>query len=69
MTGFSSGGQADGRALVESLALGADGINMGPRFMATQEAPVHDKVKQALLNATELDTKLIMRPLRNTERV
>ena len=66
---LASGGQADGRSLVASLALGADGINMGTRFMATQEAPVHDSVKQAILNATELDTKLIMRPLRNTERV
>ena len=66
---LASGGQADGRSLVASLALGADGINMGTRFMATQEAPVHDNVKQAILKATELDTKLIMRPLRNTERV
>ncbi len=66
---LASGGQADGRSLVASLALGADGINMGTRFMATKEAPVHDNVKQAILNATELDTKLIMRPLRNTERV
>ena len=66
---LASGGQADGRSLVASLALGADGINMGTRFMATKEAPVHDKVKQAILNASELDTKLIMRPLRNTERV
>jgi nitronate monooxygenase len=60
---------ADGRSLVASLALGADGINMGTRFIATQEAPVHDNVKQAILAATELDTRLIMRPLRNTERV
>ncbi|MEM8936759.1 MAG: nitronate monooxygenase family protein [Pseudomonadota bacterium] len=65
----ASGGQADGRSLVASLAMGADGINMGTRFIATQEAPVHENVKQALVNATELDTKLIMRPLRNTERV
>lgn len=66
---LASGGQADGRSLVASLALGADGINMGTRFMATQEAPIHDRVKQAILDATELDTRLIMRPLRNTERV
>ncbi|MEO1234156.1 MAG: nitronate monooxygenase family protein [Myxococcota bacterium] len=66
---LASGGQADGRSLVASLALGADGINMGTRFMATKEAPVHDNVKQAILKATELDTKLIMRGLRNTERV
>ncbi len=65
----ASGGMADGRSLVAALALGADGINMGTRFMATREAPIHDNVKQASLNATELDTRLIMRPLRNTERV
>ena len=65
----SSGGQADGRSLVASLAMGAEGMNMGTRFVATQEAPVHENVKQAILNATELDTRLVMRPLRNTERV
>lgn len=65
----ASGGQADGRSLVASLAMGADGINMGTRFIATKEAPVHDNVKQAILDATELDTRLVMRPLRNTERV
>jgi nitronate monooxygenase len=65
----SSGGMADGRSLVASLAMGADGMNMGTRFIATQEAPVHDNVKQALVAASELDTRLIMRGLRNTERV
>ena len=65
----SSGGMADGRSLVASLALGADGMNMGTRFIATREAPVHDNVKRAIVNATELDTRLVMRPLRNTERV
>ncbi|MEM6576164.1 MAG: nitronate monooxygenase family protein [Pseudomonadota bacterium] len=65
----ASGGQADGRSLVASLAMGADGMNMGTRFIATQEAPVHDNVKQAIVNATELETRLVMRPLRNTERV
>ncbi len=65
----ASGGQADGRSLVASLAMGADGINMGTRFIATKEAPVHEAVKQAILAASELDTRLIMRPLRNTERV
>lgn len=65
----ASGGQADGRSLVASLALGADGINMGTRFIATREAPVHENVKKAIVAATELDTRLIMRPLRNTERV
>ena len=65
----ASGGMADGRSLVAALALGADGINMGTRFIATEEAPVHDHVKQALVAASELDTRLVMRPLRNTERV
>src|SRR5499427_3525463 len=65
----ASGGMADGRSLVAALALGADGMNMGTRFMATKEAPVHDNVKQALVAASELDTRLVMRPLRNTERV
>ena len=65
----ASGGMADGRSLVAALALGAEGINMGTRFIATKEAPVHDKVKQAIVAASELDTRLVMRPLRNTERV
>jgi nitronate monooxygenase len=65
----ASGGMADARSLVASLALGADGMNMGTRFIATKEAPVHENVKQALVAASELDTRLIMRPLRNTERV
>src|SRR5215207_3572385 len=60
----ASGGMADGRSL-----LGADGMNMGTRFMATKEAPIHERVKQALVAASELDTRLVMRPLRNTERV
>ncbi len=66
---LASGGMADGRSLVAALAMGADGINMGTRFIATQEAPVHEKVKQAIVNATELDTTLIMRAIKNTERV
>ena len=65
----SSGGMADARSLVASLAMGADGMNMGTRFIATKEAPVHDNVKAAILAASELDTRLVMRPLRNTERV
>ena len=65
----ASGGMADGRSLIAALALGAEGINMGTRFIATKEAPVHEKVKQALIAASELDTRLVMRPLRNTERV
>src|SRR5690606_15694155 len=55
----ASGGQADGRSLVASLAMGADGINMGTRFIATKEAPVHEKVKQAIVAASELDTRLV----------
>jgi NADH:quinone reductase (non-electrogenic) len=66
---IASGGMADGRSLVAALALGAEGVNMGTRFMATREAPIHDNVKQAILDASELDTRLVMRPLRNTERV
>jgi nitronate monooxygenase len=65
----ASGGMADGRSLVAALVLGADGINMGTRFLATREAPVHERVKEAIVRASELDTRLIMRPLRNTERV
>ena len=65
----ASGGMADARSLVASLAMGADGMNMGTRFMATKEAPCHERVKKAIINATELDTRLVMRPLRNTERV
>jgi NADH:quinone reductase (non-electrogenic) len=66
---IASGGFADGRGLVAALGLGADGMNMGTRFVATREAPVHDNVKQALVGHTERDTRLIMRSLRNTERV
>ncbi|WP_038209831.1 NAD(P)H-dependent flavin oxidoreductase [Xenophilus azovorans] len=65
----ASGGMADGRSLVAALALGAEGMNMGTRFIATKEAPVHENVKQAIVAASELDTRLIMRGLRNTERV
>lgn len=65
----ASGGMADARSLVAALAMGAAGMNMGTRFVATKEAPVHDNVKQALVKATELDTVLVMRALRNTERV
>ena len=65
----ASGGMADARSLVAALALGADGMNMGTRFVATKEAPVHENVKRAIVAASELDTRLVMRPLRNTERV
>ena len=65
----ASGGIGNGKQLVAALALGAEGINMGTRFIATKEAPVHQNVKDAIVAATELDTRLIMRSLRNTERV
>jgi nitronate monooxygenase len=65
----ASGGIGNGQQLVAALALGADGINMGTRFIATKEAPVHQNVKDAILDASELDTKLIMRSLKNNERV
>ncbi len=65
----ASGGIGNAQQLVAALALGADGINMGTRFIATKEAPVHQNIKDALIAASELDTRLIMRSLRNTERV
>jgi nitronate monooxygenase len=65
----ASGGMADGRSLVAALSMGAEGMNMGTRFIATKEAPVHENVKKAIVAASELDTRLVMRPLRNTERV
>jgi len=66
---LASGGIGDGRGMAAAMALGADGINMGTRFMATQEAPVHDNVKQAMVAGTERDTAHIFRSLRNTARV
>ncbi|MFJ3799028.1 NAD(P)H-dependent flavin oxidoreductase [Streptomyces sp. NPDC090088] len=66
---IASGGFADARGLVAALALGADGVNMGTRFLATVEAPVHDNVKRRVVEADERDTDLIFRPLRNTARV
>nr|WHW29771.1 putative nitronate monooxygenase [uncultured bacterium] len=65
----ASGGMADARSLVAALSMGAEGMNMGTRFIATKEAPVHENVKKAIVAASELDTRLVMRPLRNTERV
>ena len=65
----ASGGMSDARSLVASLAMGAEGMNMGTRFIATEDAPVHQNVKEAIVNASELDTRLIMRSLTNTERV
>ena len=66
---IASGGFGDGRGLVAALALGAEAINMGTRFMVTKEAPGHPKVKEWLVQASERDTMLVMRSLRNTERV
>jgi nitronate monooxygenase len=66
---IASGGFGDARGLVAALALGADGMNMGTRFMATREAPIHDNIKQRLVEATERDTALIFRTMRNTARV
>jgi len=66
---IASGGIADGRGMAAALALGAEGINMGTRFLVTREAPVHDNVKQALVGASERDTKLMFRTMRNTTRV
>ena len=65
----ASGGMADARSLVAAMSLGAEGMNMGTRFLATKDAPVHQNVKEAIVNASELDTRLIMRSLTNTERV
>jgi nitronate monooxygenase len=64
----ASGGFGNARGFVAALALGAEGMNMGTRFMATQEAPIHTKIKEQLIQASERDTTLIMRSLRNTER-
>ena len=66
---IASGGLADARGLVACLALGCEGINMGTRFMATKEAPIHQKVKEAIVGADERSTALILRSLRNTSRV
>lgn len=66
---IASGGIADGRGLAAALALGAEGVNMGTRFCATVEAPIHDHIKRALVNAGERDTQLIFRNFRNTGRV
>lgn len=65
----TSGGVGDGKQLAASLALGAEGVNLGTRFMATLEAPIHANIKQALVDGDENSTQLVMRTLRNTERV
>jgi NAD(P)H-dependent flavin oxidoreductase YrpB (nitropropane dioxygenase family) len=66
---LASGGFADGRGLVAALALGADGISMGTRFMCTAESPIHPDIKAAIVKASERDTELVFRSLRNTSRV
>ncbi|HTD04286.1 nitronate monooxygenase family protein [Undibacterium sp.] len=66
---IASGGIGDGRGMAAVLALGAEGVNMGTRFCATREAPIHDNIKRALLNASERETNLIFRTMRNTGRV
>jgi nitronate monooxygenase len=66
---IASGGIADGHGMAAALALGADGVNMGTRFMLTQEAPLHDDIKRLMVGATERDTALIFRSFRNTARV
>ena len=66
---IASGGIGDGRGMAAALALGAEGINMGTRFMVTREAPIHDNIKQAIVQASERDTRLIFRTLRNSSRV
>ena len=66
---IASGGMADGRSLAAALALGAEGVNMGTRFMATQEAAIHENVKKKIVENTEIDTLLTNRTLRNTSRV
>ncbi|MBH0779279.1 NAD(P)H-dependent flavin oxidoreductase [Nocardia bovistercoris] len=66
---IASGGFADGRGLAAALALGADGVNMGTRFMCTTESPIHESIKQVIVDSDERETDLIFRPLRNTARV
>jgi nitronate monooxygenase len=66
---IASGGIGDGRGMAAAFALGAHGINMGTRFMTTQEAPIHDNIKQALVKAGERDTNLMFRTMHNTARV
>lgn len=66
---IASGGFADGQGLAAALSLGAEGINMGTRFMCTVEAPIHDNIKQAIVDATETDTQLLLRRWKNTSRV
>jgi NADH:quinone reductase (non-electrogenic) len=66
---IASGGFGDGRGLVAALALGAEGINMGTRFMATKESPIHQRIKERIVANDERETELIFRTMRNTSRV
>ncbi len=66
---LAAGGMATGRSMAAALSLGAEGVTMGTRFMLTQEAPIHETIKQALIAGTERDTDVIFRPFRNTARV
>lgn len=66
---IASGGFADGQGLAAALALGAEGINMGTRFMCTVEAPIHNNVKEAIVKAQETDTALVLRRWKNTSRL
>lgn len=66
---IASGGFADGQGLAAALCLGAEGINMGTRFMCTVEAPIHQKIKEQIVKAQETDTALVMRRWTNTTRL
>jgi NAD(P)H-dependent flavin oxidoreductase YrpB (nitropropane dioxygenase family) len=66
---IASGGFADGQGLAAALALGACGINMGTRFMCTVEAPIHNNIKQSIVDAQETDTELVLRRWKNTSRL
>jgi nitronate monooxygenase len=66
---IACGGFSDARGLVAALAMGAEGVSMGTRFMATKEAPIHDNIKQALVEADETKTQLILRKFKNTARI
>lgn len=65
----ASGGIGDGRGLAAALALGAEGVNMGTRFMCTEEAPLHRAIKEKMVEADERSTALVYRPFRNTARI
>lgn len=66
---YRSGGFADGQGLAAALSLGAEGINMGTRFMCTIEAPIHQNIKESIVKAQETDTELVLRRWKNTSRM